>query len=281
MTIRCFYHSSDLDGQCSGAIVRREAPDCVLYPINYGDVFPWEDSQLEDMVFMVDFCLAPFRDMIKLRDMCHLVWIDHHKTAIQDYHNHQVAIPGLTRTGIGACALTWEVLYGHPIPYSVRLLAEYDVWNHSDPNTLPFQWGMRLENTDPENQSFWEKIFKDEHLEEIIERGKTVLRYVEQYNEKYIKATWFPAELDGLRVMVVNKGLTNSQLWDSIWDPVHFDAMMSFCYYRDKWTVSLYTDKMGFDVSAVAKARGGGGHKQAAGFQCECSPLDIIRRTNG
>lgn len=37
-----FYHSADLDGFCSGAIIKYSFPECELIPINYGDTFPWE-----------------------------------------------------------------------------------------------------------------------------------------------------------------------------------------------------------------------------------------------
>ena len=41
--MKCFYHSADLDGHCSGAIVKMVYPECELIGINYGDKFP--DSQ--------------------------------------------------------------------------------------------------------------------------------------------------------------------------------------------------------------------------------------------
>jgi len=34
----CFYHSADLDGHCSGAIVRKVFPQAQLVGANYGDV---------------------------------------------------------------------------------------------------------------------------------------------------------------------------------------------------------------------------------------------------
>jgi hypothetical protein len=38
----CFYHSADLDGHCSGAIIKKVHPECELIGINYGDEFPWD-----------------------------------------------------------------------------------------------------------------------------------------------------------------------------------------------------------------------------------------------
>jgi len=49
--------------------------------------------------------------------------------------------------------------------------------------------------------------------------------------------------------------------------------MLSFVRRPGKWTCSLYADKPEVDASAICKARGGGGHKGAAGFQCETLPF--------
>ena len=89
--IWCFYHSVDFDGQCSGAIVynyyKERNRKVNLVGINYGESFPWTDIGSSDTVYMVDFGIQPFKDMVLLNSVCDLVWIDHHKTAIEDYHN--------------------------------------------------------------------------------------------------------------------------------------------------------------------------------------------------
>lgn len=35
----CFYHKADLDGVCSGAIVKHFVPDVELYGFDYGEEF--------------------------------------------------------------------------------------------------------------------------------------------------------------------------------------------------------------------------------------------------
>ena len=86
MTIKCFYHSADLDGHCSGAIVKFRFPEAVMHPINYGDTFPWDlftEMPRQD-VYIVDFALQPFMEMHQLAAICNLHWIDHHKSAISE-----------------------------------------------------------------------------------------------------------------------------------------------------------------------------------------------------
>jgi len=53
--MKCFYHSSDLDGHCSGAIVKQEYADCEMIGIDYGNKFPWDSIEIRETVFMVDF----------------------------------------------------------------------------------------------------------------------------------------------------------------------------------------------------------------------------------
>ena len=72
--------------------------------------------------------------------------------------------------------------------------------------------------------------------------------------------------------------MTNSQMFDSIWNPDKHDAMCTFCWKKDKWTVSLYSTKDNVDVSEICKARGGGGHKGAAGFQCSELPSGFLKQ---
>ena len=75
--------------------------------------------------------------------------------------------------------------------------------------------------------------------------------------------------------IALNKMLTNSQIFDSVWDNQKYDAMLTFGWRKGKWTVSLYSDKDDIDVGIIAKGRGGGGHKGAAGFQVDVLPFNL------
>lgn len=303
--MKCFYHSADLDGYCSGAIIKKEFTDCEMIGINYGDEFPWDEIKSTEVVFMVDFSLPTFEEMIKLKNMCeYLVWIDHHKTAIEkesDYYNkfpERIGITGYREIGTGACALVWKFLYPHkPIPSSVKLLAEYDVWDHSNPFTLPFQYGMRIREALPRSP-IWDGLLSKDgiaviggikktttHLmRDICIEGKAILKYITQYEERYAKGNYFYTKLNTVgdwdtynyKCIAINKALSNPLLFNSVkTDDV--DIMITFCWSgsKEKWLISLYTEKENVDVSAIAKDYGGGGHKGAAGFSCLNLPFDF------
>lgn len=284
--MKCFYHSADLDGKCSAAIVWSyyKNQNIELIGINYGQEFPWDRIVDNEDVIMVDFCLQPFSDMEKLRQKSRLIWIDHHKTAIeaaQKSDSKWDLVPGIRQDGIGACQLTWKFLYPHrPVPKAVVLIAQHDVWDHSDPGCEPFQYGMRLEDTDP-SSPVWRWLFKDEpHYEDhifnrILRAGESILTYQQEQNKGHAKTLCFDTNVDGFHVIAANAGPNNSSFFDGVWDPEKYQAMCLF-QWRPKencWVISLYTTREDVDVSAICKARGGGGHKKAAGFQSKSFPF--------
>jgi len=279
--MKCFYHSADLDGHCSGAIIKRKHPICEMIGINYGQEIPWA-SIGNEKVFMVDFGLQPFENMVKLNKLCELHWIDHHKTAIEDAYKFKFLASGgqSIEEGIAGCELTWKYIHTGEIPLAVTLLGRYDVWDHTDERTLPFQYGMRqFPDTRPENVELWEKLFTDDnYCNIIIERGQMILDYEESQNKKFCRAYSFETTFNGLTAICANRGFCNSKLFDSVYDPNIHHLMITFIRMKlpkKQWTVSLYSTRDDVDCGKIAKSFGGGGHKGAAGFQCSYFPFPV------
>lgn len=276
-SMKCFYHKADMDGRCSGAIVKMKYPECEMIGINYGDDFPWESIKLDEIVYMVDFSLQPFDDMERLNDMCKLIWVDHHKTAIEEARKRgfNASRTQLLDTEYAGCELTWQLVDPSiNIPWFVFLLGRYDVWDHSNhPGSLEFQYGIRNLGEMLPDDPKWIEMFDTEFIKRIIMDGDLLLKYEKRQNKAYAKSCAYEANIDGLRCIVINRGLSNSLLFESVYDPEKHDAMCCYVRRKDKWTVSLYASKPEVDVSAVCKTRGGGGHKGAAGFQCNELPF--------
>lgn len=105
----CIYHEADLDGVMSAAIVKKYFKgDIDLLPYNYGKEIP--DVNKYDKVFVVDVSFGSrtrfLFDEWKEKGI-DVVWIDHHKTAIDDMRDYEVK--GKRRIGTAACELTWEL----------------------------------------------------------------------------------------------------------------------------------------------------------------------------
>ncbi len=290
--MKCFYHSADLDGHCSGAIVKLAYPECEMYPINYEDKFPWDDIIQGETVFMVDFSLQPFHHMIMLNKRANLIWIDHHKSAIEDSvvegeEQTRAEITGARDTNYAGCELTWKYLYPNSnIPSVVYLLGRYDVWDFIDDEVYPFQMGMRQYNTNPKDEQamvLWKELIGfhyDPVISDIINQGQIIIDYQTQQNAKLSKSCAFELIFQGLNFIAANVMGTNSKFFNVVWDDSRHDAMLLFGWKKGQWKISMFTtpekiEDPGIDVGKIAKSMGGGGHAGAAGFQCSELPFDI------
>lgn len=286
----CVYHNKDLDGYCSGAIVKRAFPGCKLIGYDYGQPFPWEEFNSVTPVIMIDVSL-PMQDMEKLGKLCgwKLTWVDHHISAINDYKQFigegESFCHAVLENGISACEGGWKLLFpNEEMPTAVKLLGEYDTWRNQDKERwdnaiMPFQYGMRMTCSSPETfqQQLFSKeqdigiLYADAFCSKIIEQGQLILSYQKTQNEIACRYS-FELEFDGLRAICLNNGGANSQVFASVYDENKHDLMIPFVFTGKHWTFSLYTTKEEIDCSVLAKTRGGGGHKKAAGFKLDSLP---------
>jgi oligoribonuclease NrnB/cAMP/cGMP phosphodiesterase (DHH superfamily) len=281
-----FFHN-DLDGMCSGAIVKMAHPETELIAIDYGQPFPWDKIKKDTKVFMVDFGLQPFGDMIKLAGLCDLVWIDHHDTALKDAKKVGFKVDGLQRDGVAGCELCWEYFFPkEETPEPVLRLGKFDTWRYKGDtdaaNIIAFKYGMEARDSLPSNSKLWDILLHPEYsrhsglVSTILEEGKAVQRYVETEWKGFASDAAFEVELDGLKCIALNRTGSGSLPLQSVWDPKKYDAMLAFGWDKGQWSVGLYTDgKKGIDVGAVAKKHGGGGHVGAAGFSAKELPFKL------
>lgn len=279
--MKCFYHD-DMDGKCAGAIVHKfykvdrdytkeVGEECEFLRINYKDNFPFDSIKSNETVVIVDFSLqkdGEFQKLLEITDR--IIWIDHHKTAIEKHGD--LNIRGIRRDGTSGCELTWEFFYpNQEIPPVVKLLGDYDVWTFKyGEDTNKLQTGIRLYDTKPISKEWLRWLDSSYYPTAELEKGSISLLYRNNYYAGLVKSHSFLTELEGYKVIACNAGSVSSQLFDTITED--YDIMMSFVFDGKQWTVSLYTKK-DIDVSEIAKKYGGGGHKQAAGFQCRELPF--------
>ena len=275
------YHSRDLDGWASGAIMKLKYPDIKLIGYDYGQPFPWEEIPQGGSVIMADVSL-PMEDMIKLDKKCGdrgFLWIDHHISAIKDYKQYPFAgnkFAAFLDNTISACEAVWNYLFPDKLmPEAIKLLGEYDTWRNQDPDRweaqiLPFQFGMRNICSSPETFPYYLLDGDKGELNDVMIYGKVILKYQSQMNQAQCKRS-FEAQSFGLRAICHNAGGFNSDLFKSVYDENKHDLMVMFQYDGKNrvWVISLYSTKPEVDCSILAKHMGGGGHKGAAGFQVE------------
>lgn len=269
--MKIFYHT-DMDGKCSGAIVRKfynGEGEYFLY--NYGD-FPFDSIEKDEKVILVD-CSCDFEKLLDITK--DIIWIDHHKTAIDKYK--KLSLAGIRKDGIAACELCWKYFYPDDFtPTVVKYLGDYDVWKFEygeDTNYL--QTGIRLYDTSIESK-MWEQWLDDNYrVEDEIEKGKIAIQYRNDYYRSVIKTSSFMAEFEGYKAICCNAACVSSQLFDSVEED--YDIMIPFNFNGKQWSLSLYTKK-DINCGELAKIYGGGGHMKAAGFRCDKLPFKYIEK---
>jgi oligoribonuclease NrnB/cAMP/cGMP phosphodiesterase (DHH superfamily) len=285
MRVICFYHGTDFDGKCSAAIVKLYYPECELIPLDHGIAFPWQILHGGETVFMVDYTLKPFDEMLRLDRLCaHLTWIDHHEIVKEIKARQDVRIAGFRETSEAACELTWQYFFyrdlgqtadGRPIPRAVRLLGEYDSWRFEGDEALAFQYGLRQWEGAPDDIEFWRNLFAatDEEIDKIIDQGRSIFAYTKQLSKRFMQSGAFDVVFGGYRGLALNVQYANSQMFESMWDTKKYDIMIAFSWRNGCWYVTLYADRPEVNVRELAQRFGGDGHVKAAGFQCDKLPF--------
>ena len=298
----CIYHGADLDGHASAAVIRSRHPRIKMVPVDYGDELPLDEifQEKHPVVFMVDFCPNDISIMEQLIENCTVfVWIDHHVSSIQEFYEkgldkklHDGCAVQLDENheSYAACELAYMWMFSvdyEKIPYYFKLLGRHDVWDHSDPNTLSFQYGMRAWLPDPkDDMSKWKRLIqstaKDQEVfEKMLDRGKYIVQYEENKNAAKTKAASFELDFMGYRAIACNELYTNSKFFNAVWQDDRHDLMLVFGYAGNQWRISLYTPKDDVDILSICKKFSGGGHAKACGFQCDELPKELKEAMNG
>lgn len=276
----CLHHN-DADGRACGAIVRRALnQDVALVEMNYGEPIPWEAIELVNRVIVVDFSL-PLADMQRVAAGRELVWIDHHKTALEEMQGAANQWPGIRSVDEAACVLTWLYFFPDiPLPKAVVLIGDRDIWRWAEEHTGAFGEGLYQQDTNAENDELWQPLLDDddEILNQLIDHGG-ILRQA-NLNSIERKVSRFGQEVifEGHKTLLVNdRG--NGDMGDYI-NKLGYE--IGYCYIDIlqngtlNTVVTLYSKDV--DVSQIARKFGGGGHPGAAGFAFERSqtpfPLD-------
>lgn len=274
------YHRADFDGIFCREIARKFLPEAELIGWDYGDPEP-SKAQIDgaEQLYILDLSVP------SLMDHPHLIWIDHHKSAIDKY---PTVIPGNRIDGVAACRLAWQWFANGAErglekrdfverlvaePYAVRLAGEYDIWDRRDARAELFQHGLRSCETD------FQRLLVDcadavDYTGILLERGKAVQYAQTRQNESIIKAAGFTIEFEGLKFLACNHARYNSHLFTAGLTPEH-DACFGFAWRDGHWNVSLYhaPGKEHHDLSQIAVKYGGGGHRGACGFRLKSLPF--------
>lgn len=206
-----------------------------------------------------------------------LIWIDHHKTAMEKFPDiwNSRSIPGIRSIEKAACVLTWEYIHPEnaPLPETVAYIGDKDIWKFEYGETRAFSAGFSLMVKTPDDP-LWDVLlghsseFKDT-VNKMISIGELLL---ESQNYKLQKA--FERGVDctfhNWKARLVNTTGNISELGEFIYKKSEYDIAIMWQAVENMVVFSLRSDSGNPDspdCAEIAKQYGGGGHKNAAGFQ--------------
>lgn len=270
------YHGACRDGFCAAWVcdMALAEHDPEFFAGYYGQAPPDVSGR---RVVIVDFSY-PIEQMRQLAEQAEtLLVLDHHKTAQEALAEFAGDSPANTRiifdmekSGAG---LAWEEFFPErkTRPFLVDYVEDRDLWRHKLPDskivnaylsTLPFKFDAWSAACDTSAQ---DEIEVHDHLHTARLRGRAVeaktTQYVAEVRKNAMRVRW-----EGYDVPIVNAPQVDiSELLHDLCSGEIF--AMGWWQRADGLFQYSFRSVGDFDVSALAKKHGGGGHKNASGFE--------------
>lgn len=272
MSKMVIYHNNCYDGVTAAWVAYKAldpafeggVSDVEYVPCNYSDSPP---DVTDKEVYIIDFSFKrPILEEMRTKAKS-LVILDHHKTAEEALAGFPNAIFDMNRSGAG---IAWDYFFPNtPRPDLVNYVEDRDLWRFALPsskkvNAFIQSWDIDLQtwihNVGPQ--------FSSRNLETIVNEGESLLRI----ENKYVKQICANAELKKIGTNIgpyVQTSILMSEVCDYLIK--NYPGNYPFAWYsfkrKDGKIQYGLRSRSDFDVSVIAKMFGGGGHKQAAGFE--------------
>jgi oligoribonuclease NrnB/cAMP/cGMP phosphodiesterase (DHH superfamily) len=276
------YHNNCTDGFCAAYIAHQKWPEAELLAQDYGVEPPYDKVKDKDVI-VVDFSWDKRESNEKLAKLAHSFHIyDHHKQAQEMLAGQPYATFDVKRSGAG---LVWDELFGKEEmfkgiivpglqrPWFVDYAEDYDLWRFQLPGSRDVNAYLA---TVPKDIYSWDKMVAPMLTEQAAEYGagsrRQIESYVRQGKREAKPGTLFFVDEEGFVheywAMVINAlGINSSELGGELADFQGIDVAIVWFERGDGKIQFMLRAHHGADAGKLAKAKGGGGHKQSAGFE--------------
>ncbi len=230
----------------------------VYLPVQHGD--PPPSIPPESRVAIVDFSY-PRQTILALKEQVEdLIVLDHHVTALDELNGLPFAVFDMDKSG---ARMAWEFWHPNsPLPDLLAYIEDKDLWLWNLPQSKEVTIAL---HSYPMDFEVWAKL----EVEHLKLEGVALLRLQEQMIEAAVSRARL-GELFGYEVPIVNATEFRSEIANRLCT-IHPDLPFAAAFHYDQkgdcnWSLRSVGD---FDVAALARRLGGGGHKNAAGFTGE------------
>lgn len=262
----CIYHANCADGFAAAWVVRKYFGDGQVdfHPGTYGEAPPDVTGRA---VILVDFSYK--RDiLLALSEQAESVLIlDHHKSAAADL----VDLPENTRTEFdmdrSGAMITWDGFFPNQNqPLLLDYIQDRDLWQFQLPSTHEVIAALY---SYPFDFAVWDALIEN-GIRSMISDGQALIRKHRADVTALVSGTARQVFFGSTPITIANvPWMFASDVGGEMAKGKPFAAT----YYDNadgrRW--SLRSDPDGADVSLIAAAFGGGGHKHAAGFRMTCT----------
>jgi oligoribonuclease NrnB/cAMP/cGMP phosphodiesterase (DHH superfamily) len=279
------YHRGCNDGIVAAwAASAHYGADAKYIPYQYGEELPVE--VFGSHVIMVDLSIPKKMLSAIEAEVESILIIDHHKTAavlenvMRRVKTYKEYLKYLRRgemkfilfdNDYSGAVLTWaffndiEDIEHAELPLPLRLIQDYDLWQHKFPETKALNaWlingGLTIERVADL------MAHGDDIPAEYLAVGNALLKYDDKIIRSVIKEYLEVFETDaGLRYVMVN---APHHLRNEIGDRLSgkYDFVVLYTRRKERTVYSLRARKGGFDTSTISEMFGGGGHAEASAF---------------
>jgi len=263
------YHGGCADGFTSAWLLNEAYPEAALHPARYGQpVIVAKGST----VIMADFSFKR-PDILELASYSEKVIIlDHHKTAAEDLvdlPDNVEAVFDMDRSG---ARITYDWLVGNGVIFEpevetlVNYVQDVDLWAKELPMTE--EVGTVVRATDYSLPAWDDLAAAMKNVASVAQGGKMILANNNKVMETHAE-TAREVTIDGHVVLAVSVPyMFGSRMAEMLCTEENSKYPFGAYYIHHPWGTQWGLRSRGeFDVSEIAKKFGGGGHKNAAGFE--------------
>lgn len=278
------YHAHCTDGfGAAYAAWKKFGHDADYVAANYDDKTFLNPFDIREMVegrnvYVLDFSFNKQVTQQMIQDSALFVWLDHHKTAFEmwageerefylDETEHTNIILDNNKSG---ALLAWEYFHPDvPTPTVIHHIDDRDRWQFKLNGSKAVHAALQTEK--PWTFEAWDALTDTDRYLSLRHQGDAILT---AQNQQVASTAKYPRQccVNGAFGLSVNTNVHISEVGHELAKKSGTFALVWYMNANNQINCSLRSEG-DYDVSAIAKVFGGGGHKNAAGFSTDVSTL--------
>lgn len=267
--ILVLYHADCMDGYASAWAAWKKLGNKANYKAVRHQT-PLPDFADGAIIYILDFCYAAEILVDAAKRASKIVVLDHHISAQNDFERYQQQheIPDNLEVNFiqdhSGCIISWQYFMGETeAPFILKHIEDHDIWRHQLPKTEEISKALYLRL--PVNFYAFEKI----KLSTLRREGGLLLKQ-QNLNVSRLFKTRHSVTLNNLTGLAVNASPMFSSDLGHVLAEKSGTFGLTYYYHGKRQCYECSLRSIGdYDVSELAQKFGGGGHKNASGFNVD------------